>query len=165
MHHLVISCIGEDKKGLVESLSQVISLHHGNWKVSSLHHLSGYFAGVIQVDVSAEHSEKLIESLKGITGLQCDIRLAEDAKKPEEVNLTLEITANDRAGIIQEVSAVIHQQGGNLVKLVSTQESAAHSGQLMFKAKAQVSINDEAIDDIIEAIENIGNDLIVDISR
>jgi glycine cleavage system regulatory protein len=163
MHHLVISFIGEDKKGLVETLSQIIKLHHGNWKVSSLHHLSGYFAGVIQVEVCPEHSEKLIEELKAITGLQCDIKLAKETLTPEEVNLTLEITANDRAGIIQEVSAVIHQQGGNLIKLVSTQESAAHFGQLMFKAKAQVATGGN-IDDLVEALENIANDLVVDIN-
>lgn len=165
MHHLVISCIGEDKKGLVESLSKAISAHNGNWKVSSLHHLSGFFAGVIQVDVNAQSSDNLIESIHAIKGLTCEIGVTKDALAAEEINLTLEITANDRAGIIQDVSSVIHHQGGNLLKLVSTQESAAHSGQLMFKAKVQININKEGIEDLIDSLENIANDLVVDIMR
>ncbi|MCI2284662.1 hypothetical protein L3081_16290 [Colwellia sp. MSW7] len=43
MNHIIISCIGADKKGIVDTLSNVINEHDGNWQVSSLHHLSGYF--------------------------------------------------------------------------------------------------------------------------
>ena len=165
MHHLIISCIGTDKKGLVESLSKAINDCNGNWKVSSLHHLSGFFAGVIEVEVSASNSEKLIELLQKIDGLKCEIGLSKDVLSPAKSDLTLEITANDRAGIVQEVSSVVHHQGGNLVKLVSTQESAAYSGQMMFKAKAQIGINESKVDDLVEALEQIADDLIVDITR
>ena len=80
-------------------------------------------------------------------------------------NLVLEITANDRAGIVQEVSSVIHQQSGNLIKLVSSQASAADSGQDIFKAKVQVSIKEDSVDELISALEQISNDLMVDVSR
>ncbi len=85
---------------------------------------------------------------------------------PEVVsNLVLEITANDRAGIVQEVSSVIHHQSGNLIKLVSSQDSAAYSGQDIFKAKVQIAIADKSIDDLVYALEQIADDLMVDISR
>jgi glycine cleavage system regulatory protein len=77
----------------------------------------------------------------------------------------LEITANDRAGIVQEVSSVIHHQSGNLIKLVSSRDSAAHSGQDIFKAKVQIAIADKSVDNLIAALENIADDLMVDISR
>jgi len=54
MNHLIISCIGPDKTGLVDTLSKIISKHEGNWQVSSLHHLSGFFAGVIEIAVASE---------------------------------------------------------------------------------------------------------------
>ena len=69
MNHLVISCIGPDQAGLVDTLSKVISKHQGNWQVSSLHHLSGFFAGVIEVAVENENSEALINELKAVNGL------------------------------------------------------------------------------------------------
>ncbi|MFB1015604.1 MAG: hypothetical protein QMC51_08110 [Alteromonadaceae bacterium] len=49
--------------------------------------------------------------------------------------------------------------------MVSTQESAAYSGQLMFKAKAKVCVNDKNIDNLVSAIESIADDIMVDILR
>jgi glycine cleavage system regulatory protein len=165
MNHLVISCIGPDQSGLVDTLSTIISKHQGNWQVSSLHHLSGFFAGVIEVAVANEKSENLINELKTIHGLKCQIEIAEPNLPNAVSNLVLELTANDRAGIIQDVSSVIHSQSGNLIKLVSSQNSAAYSGQGIFKAKVQISIDDRSVDKLIRALENIANDLMVDISR
>ena len=70
MNHLVISCIGPEQAGLVDTLSRIISKHQGNWQVSSLHHLSGFFAGVIEVAVAHENSDKLISDLKTNNGLR-----------------------------------------------------------------------------------------------
>jgi len=165
MNHLVISCIGPDQAGLVDTLSTVISKHQGNWQVSSLHHLSGFFAGVIEVAVASEHSEGLVSELKAINGLSCQIEVAEPNLPKTSSNLVLEITANDRAGIVQEVSSVIHHQSGNLIKLVSSRYSAAYSGQDLFKAKVQIAIDEKSIDELISALEQIADDLMVDISR
>jgi glycine cleavage system regulatory protein len=165
MNHLVISCIGPDQTGLVDALSKIISKHQGNWQVSSLHHLSGFFAGVIEVAVASEKSESLISELKAISGLSCQIEMAEPNLPDVVSNLVLEITANDRPGIVQEVSSVIHHQSGNLIKLVSSTNSAAHSGQDLFKAKVQIAIDDKSVDDLISALEKIADDLMVDISR
>ncbi|MCW8865773.1 MAG: amino acid-binding protein, partial [Colwellia sp.] len=128
MNHLVISCIGPDKAGLVDSLSTIINDHQGNWQVSSLHHLSGFFAGVIEVAVDENQCQSLMTALKAISGLSCQIEKATKDSEQVNTNLVLELTANDRAGIVQEISSVIHQQGGNLIKLVSSQASAPHTG-------------------------------------
>ena len=165
MNHLVISCIGPDQTGIVDTLSKIISHHNGNWQVSSLHHLSGFFAGVIEVTVEKENTQALTSQLKSINGLNCQVELAE-ANLPEvSTNLVLELTANDRAGIVQDISSVIHHQGGNLIKLISSQESAPHTGQLMFKAKAQVAMKNDDLDSLISALEHIADDLMVDITK
>jgi glycine cleavage system regulatory protein len=165
MNHLVISCIGPDKTGIVDTLSTIINRHNGNWQVSSLHHLSGFFAGVIEVTVDKKSTQALTTDLENITGLSCQIELAEPDLAKVSTNLILELTANDRSGIVQEISSVIHQQGGNLIKLVSSQSSAPHTGQLMFNAKVQIAIKEEHIDELISALEHIADDLMVDITK
>lgn len=165
MNHIVISCIGPDKTGIVDTLSKIIREFEGNWQVSSLHHLSGFFAGVIEVAVDESKTQALISALKNIDGLNCQVELAALTSEKVSSNLVLELTANDRAGIVQEISSVIHHQGGNLIKLVSSQASAAHTGQLMFKAKAQIAMNETDVDDLVSALEHIADDLMVDITR
>ena len=165
MNHLVISCIGPDRTGIVDTLSKVISRHNGNWQMSSLHHLSSFFAGVIEVAVDKKSTQALTDDLKNIVGLSCQIELAEPNVTQVNTNLILELTANDRAGIVQEISSVIHNQGGNLIKLVSSQSSAPHAGQLMFKAKVEIAMKDDNVDDLISALEHIADDLMVDITK
>jgi glycine cleavage system regulatory protein len=165
MNHLVISCIGPDRTGIVDSLSTIINDHNGNWQVSSLHHLSSFFAGVIEVTVDEKDTQALMDDLKNIEGLNCQMALADPNLSQVNSNLVLELTANDRAGIVKEVSSVIHHQGGNLIKLVSSQSSAPYSGQLMFNAKVQVAMNEDNLDDLIDALEHIADDLMVDITK
>lgn len=165
MNHIVISCIGEDQAGIVDTLSNIINKHDGNWQVSSLHHLSGFFAGVIEVAVSESNTQDLVSALNNIDSLNCQIEIAKPISNKVNSDLILELTANDRSGIVQEIASVIHHQGGNLIKLVSSQASAAHTGQLMFNAKVQVAMNENDVDELINALEHIADDLMVDIER
>jgi len=164
MKHLVVTFIGPDKPGLVDTLSNIVSSHQGNWQTSSMHHLSGHFAGVFEVAVADDKCQQLSLALTNVEGLTVTIEQATPTDS-QAAAVVLELTANDRAGIVQEVSSVIHKQGGNLLKLVSTQDAAPHSGQLMFKAKAQVAVEDASIDELIEALESIADDLMVDITK
>lgn len=165
MNYIVVSFIGPDRPGLVDKLSNLIKQHQGNWQTSSLHHLSGFFAGVIEIAIDDTHSDNLLNALKDIDNLDVTAKQSSVHSSEDKAAIVLELTANDRAGIVQEISSVIHHQGGNLVKLVSTQDSAPHSGQVMFKAKAQITVNEEQVDQVISALENIADDLMVDISQ
>ena len=63
MNHLVISFITDDRPGLVDTLSNVVKQYNGNWQTSSMHHLSGFFAGVVELAVANEHCESLINAI------------------------------------------------------------------------------------------------------
>jgi len=155
-----------DRPGLVDSLSDVVAKYKGNWQISSMHQLSGFFTGVLQIAVVDDKAESLINEIKAIPQLEALFKLvSEPVKQTIQPNLVLELTANDRSGIVQEISSVIHHQGGNLLKLVSTKESAAHSGQNLFKAKASVAVDNNDTQALIDALENLADDLMVDISQ
>ena len=62
MNHLVVSFISPDRPGLVDLLSNVVTNHQGNWQVSSMHHVSGFFAGIVEIAVPKDKAELLISS-------------------------------------------------------------------------------------------------------
>jgi len=165
MNHLIISFITADRPGIVKVLSDLISEQNANWKKSSLHQMSGFFAGVIEIAVPAENASELADKLMGIPGFKMQIEHVQQQVLTPETLLVLELTANDRPGIVQEISSTIHHHGGNLLKLVSSQEAAPHAGHELFKAKVTISANKNTIDTMIDAIENLADDLMVDISR
>ena len=47
---LVITLIGEDRSGIVEEISSVITDHQGEWIESRLANLSGKFTGILRVN-------------------------------------------------------------------------------------------------------------------
>jgi len=130
-----------------------------------MNNLSGFFAGVIEIAVEDQHTDALIKEISAIEEMQTQVVITNPPETTPQATIVLELTANDRAGIIQDISAVIHHQNGNLIKLVSKQDNAAHSGQLMFKAKATIAVPENNIEPLIEALENLADDLMVDISR
>lgn len=165
MNHLIVSFITADRSGIVKTLSDIITEHKGNWQKSSLHHMSGFFAGVVEISAPPEHSKALAEKLAALADFKMQIEHVEHKDTTPETLLVLELTANDRAGIVQEISSTIHHQGGNLLKLVSTQESAPHAGHELFKAKVTISADSKQLNTMINALENLADDLMVDISR
>jgi glycine cleavage system regulatory protein len=165
MQHLVISFITQDRQGIVKELSTVIKQYQGNWQVSSLHKIGHVFAGIIDIEVSKEQTEDLDKALKQLSHLKLHTMLA----APEQTIgnkpvVTLEITANDRVGIIQDVTTIVQQNGGNLLKLVSRQEAAPHTGQMMFMAKLTIEIQPEQQSSLVAALEQLTDDLMVDIT-
>ena len=165
MNNLVVSFISPDRPGIVENLSNLVKQYQGSWQTSSLHHLSGFFTGVIEISISEEYSNNLLDALLSLPDFKCHIETATPDKALNNADLVLELTANDRTGIIQEISSVIHHQGGNLIKLVSNKSSAPHAGHDLFKAKATISVSPKTIEPLIEALEALADDLMVDISR
>ncbi|MBA6415903.1 amino acid-binding protein [Colwellia sp. 6M3] len=165
MNHLIISFMTADRPGIVKVLSDLISEHKANWEKSSLHQISGVFAGVVEIAVPAENATELADKLAILPGFKMQIEHVQQEVSAPETILVLELTANDRAGIVQEISSTIHHHGGNLLKLVSTQEIAPHAGHELFKAKVTISVDKNTIDTMIDALENLADDLMVDISR
>lgn len=165
MKHIIISFISPDRPGIVDQIASVVKNQQGNWQTSSLHHLSGLFAGIVEITVDESHLDDLCAALSNLTELNLQVEVAPDTLATAAEKIILELTANDRAGIVSDISSVIHHHNGNLIKLVSNQQSAAHSGQLMFNAKAHVTIDESAVDNMVTALENIADDLMVDITR
>ena len=83
MKHLVITVIGKDRPGLVETLSDTIYQNNGNWLASSLSKLAGQFAGILQVEVASQYVPVLNQALSHIDGLQ--IHIVEDENKDWDI--------------------------------------------------------------------------------
>ena len=105
---LVVTVIGADKPGIVESLADTITRQQGNWLASSMSELAGQFAGILHVAVPDEHYRSLCEALVMLPGLT--VSFAEGQLSPEPAHqLMLSVTGNDRPGIVHEVASILRQ--------------------------------------------------------
>ena len=73
---LVLTVIGDDRPGLVESLSTAVADHGGSWQESHMAHLAGKFAGILRAEVPQEQAASLEAALRQLAsaGLHVKIR-------------------------------------------------------------------------------------------
>jgi len=163
---LVMTIIGPDRPGLVSDLAKTVSNHNGNWLESKLALLSGQFAGVVRIECSSTDSEKIITALQSASLHDLKIEIARERTPESKASqiISIELIANDRSGIISELTDTISRAGGNIEELESCIENAAHAGHPLFKAEGRISLpEEESSAEFIESLEELSPDLQVSI--
>jgi glycine cleavage system regulatory protein len=131
-------------------------------------HLGGQFAGILRVEIPAANEQPLLKALQSLEPQGLSVSVERDAATtaPTARNLaTIEVIGHDRPGIIREISQVLAQHQVNVEELTSGCESAAMSGETLFRATAKVRLPDSSsVDALRQALERIEADLMVDIS-
>jgi len=164
---MVLSIIAEDRPGLVQTLSQVVTDHAGNWIDSSMARLGGEFAGIVRVDVPNDNVDAFESALAVLatTGIVVSVR----HDKTGMPALTgrradLELTGSDHPGIVHEISSALASQNVSIEELKTEIFSGSMSGGKLFSAKARVVFpNGLGVDDLRHHLEKIAEDIMVDI--
>jgi glycine cleavage system regulatory protein len=169
--YLIMTILGSDRPGLVNSLAETVARHGGNWLECRMTRLAGQFAGIVRVECPQEHVDALLHELQCPSGdpahAGLTVQAARESIEPPRSQRTIEVevVGNDRPGIVRELTAAVAIAGGNIEELATNLESAPMSGHPMFRAKGTISIPESvAIANITTAIENLGSDLSVDVT-
>lgn len=164
MKSIVITMVGNDKPGLIDSIAKIINSADGSWQASSFAQMAGHFAGFAEVQVNEESEQALLKSLSAHPDLTITLSEGLQSSGPSLKKASIEIEGNDRTGIVRELSGVLHQFDLNIMQFDSACESAANWGNLVFKAKACVELPESLdLDELQEALEALSDDLMVDI--
>ena len=163
---LVISFIGDDRPGLIEQISAVVSKHEGNWLESRMSQLAGKFAGIVRVGVPTEHIEGMTEALQALDSEDLSVLVeASEATSNSGAHeiLQLSMIGLDRPGIVREVSQALAKYGINVLEMTTDVTHAPMTGELMFNAEASIEIPENVdVKDLYDQLEVITNDLAVE---
>jgi len=165
---LLLTAVGADRTGLVESLAEKITTVRGNWEESRLARLGGQFAGIVLVTIDSSRTDQLIGSLRELeaTGLQVTARQVSPPASPSTgTHVRLAVTGGDRPGIVRDVSRILAERGVNVEELESSMGSAPMSGEALFVARARLLVPAElSLATLQTALESLGNELMVDLA-
>jgi glycine cleavage system regulatory protein len=136
---LVMTVLGKDRTGLVESIARLVAEHGGNWLESRMCRLGGEFAGILRVHIPAEKRAALEQALAKLNDLSIVVRSDEAPRAAGESHLaTLEVVGPDRPGIVREITHALAAQGVNVEELSTECVSAPMSGEALFQASAML---------------------------
>lgn len=167
--HLVLTFIGQDRPGLVHTLSETVASAGGNWLDARMASLAGQFAGILLVAVDAAQRDALIATLRKLEagGLRLTIQESESAARPPRAGerfARLELIGLDRPGIVRDISRAIAARNASITELETELVSGSFSGEAMFKAQALVQLPDGVdLETLRSDLEALANELMVDL--
>ncbi len=165
---MVLTAIGHDRPGLVETLAEAVANHGGSWVDSSMSRLGGEFAGIVRVLISEEKAEKLEAEL---IELDKDEKISVTVRKNAVAEgqaagqkASFELLGHDQTGIILKVTQILARHEVNVLDLDTSVTIGSMEGKPMFKATAQLLLP-EGLDiaTLQSALEEIAHDIMVDI--
>jgi len=165
MSQLVITIVGEDRPGIVESLAAVVADHGGNWLSSSMSNLAGQFAGIIEVFVEDARSDELATAMGALPGLRVQsVRGVESPEIGEHPVAELDVVGVDQPGIVRGLTGALKELGVNLLQFTSWTEPAPNSGDELFRAVAEFEMSPAIdYDAMTEKLEALAEELAIDI--
>lgn len=163
---LVMTLIGPDRTGLVESVARAVAGHGGNWLESRMCRLGGEFAGILRIEIPAEEKSPLLAALQNIPGLNVVVQPdSKPALSAPGRQTRLEIVGSDRPGIVREITSALARTGVNVEEFSSEVVSAPMSGETLFKAGARLQLPEVCdLAALKKDLEKIAADLLVDVS-
>lgn len=164
---LVLTVIGPDRPGIVESLSSILARHGGNWTQSSMSALAGQFAGVLLAVVPDEASEAVIEALEALSGEELTVtaRTTRELRPGTDTRVfELDLVGHDRPGIVRDITRVLRAHGVNVRELETHVEAASMAGGDLFRARARLEVAADVDVSRLELdLEDLANELMVEL--
>lgn len=162
---MVMTVIGRDRPGLVESLAALIEEHSGNWEESRMVQLGGEFAGLLQVRVPTDTAGDLERALGKLEGMTAVVARSPEIELSGEVLfLELEVVGQDHPGIVHRIAGAVAARGISIEEFESEVGSAPMTGQKMFQAKARLRAPSNVDpDDLTRDLEDLAADLMVEL--
>ena len=166
MTTLVLTVIGDDRSGIVNTLAEVVASHDGNWERSSMSELAGAFAGIVVVTLPegrAADFTAAVQALPDLTIVVHDVDAAE-AEEPDS-RITVELLGNDRPGLVRELTAVFAEHGLSIEEIETGSYEAPMAGGRLFEALLVVPVPKGTDADALRAyLEKLAMELMVDLT-
>lgn len=142
-HYLVISALGNDRTGIVNSVSQTIVEHKGNITSSRMMAMGGEFALMLLVEGDNEVIENIQSALPGIEsslGLTIVSKHTTARHDISRVPCNVSVISMDHPGIVQQVADFFSSRDVNIEEMNTDTYPAAHTGTPMFALNMVVSL-------------------------
>ncbi len=164
---MVLTMIGEDEPGLVETVARTVAAHQGNWLESRMSHMAGKFAGIARVEVPDDQAEALSDALAklGARGLRVAVESSATSETGESFQSAhLELVGSDHPGIVRDISNALARCQVNIEELNTEIVGAPMSGEPLFRATARLRLPSGLTqEDLERELEKVAESLMVEV--
>src|SRR6476659_1626977 len=135
MATFTLTCVGDDRPGLVSAISTPISAHGASWERSQMARLAGKFAGVLLLEVPDDEAEALVADLTALEEIGLHVLLERTDQPPAQptARLHLDLIGADHPGIVAEISRALAASRIGIEELSTDVRDAPMAGGRLFE--------------------------------
>src|SRR4051794_1725700 len=166
MATFTLTCVGDDRSGLVSAISAPISAHGASWERSQMARLAGKFAGVLLLEVPDDGAEALVADLTALEEIGLRVLLERTDQPPAQptARLHLDLIGADHPGIVAEISGALAAYRIGIEELSTDVRDAPMAGGRLFEAQAVLDAPPETdVDGLRTTLEALADELMVEI--
>jgi len=165
--NFVVTLLGRDRLGIVESFSSAVTDHGGTWCESRILQVDDQFAGVFHADLPPDNADRFESDLRA--AFESDFTLAVARSTPDTEaaaswnRFEVRVLCSDRRGLLHDFARLCTAREINIQELQTNLKQAPMSGVKMFEIRAACQsasrIDPDTFSDDVEAL---GQDVVVD---
>lgn len=162
---IIVGFVVEDRPGIIQKLSEVVTGNGGNWLESSMTTLGGYFSGSVLVALPTDKIMSLTDALEALEEFSITIREPIDQDDDEDRHLMqINVLGPDRPGVVREVTNELAARSINILEMETRVRPAPMTGEPLFEADACIDVPEATdLDELTRQLNAIGDELGVDV--
>ena len=146
----IVNFVGQASPATIKQLAAVTHENDGKWLISKVNFIEDQVAGVIKVELPEENADTVKDAFSA-----CQTHR-------EDTVFQLRLDANDRAGIVNEITHALDGQGISILDMDCQRVFIAGGGGVsssLFSAKMAIKLPSELeIDDVANELESLSED-------
>ncbi|MDF2154287.1 ACT domain-containing protein [Vibrio sp. CAU 1672] len=158
----IVNFIGQASPATIKQLAAVTHENGGKWLISKVNFIEDQVAGVIKVELPAQNADIVKEAFSACQTLTVHFVDSDLHAHREDTIYQIRLDANDRAGIVNEITHVLDGQGISILDMDCQRVFIAGGGGIsssLFTAKIALRLpNEMDIDDIANELESLSED-------
>ena len=167
--YLVVTAVGQDRRGTVEMITDVVVKHFANIEESRMARLGGEFAVIMLLSLSDENLDLLTRDLnglneKGLTVISRQTDLSRTEKFQGFVPYEISVLGADHEGIVNSVARYLAAERINVEEMDTRVTNAPNTGTPLFSMTARVQAPPTlSLSELRTKLAEVGDQLDVDI--
>ncbi|USD66370.1 ACT domain-containing protein [Vibrio sp. SCSIO 43136] len=158
----IVNFVGQASPSTIKQLAAVTHENGGKWLISKVNFIEQQVAAVIKIELPSENEDTVKEAFSSIPDLTVQFAAADDSTHDRESIVNIRVDANDRAGIVNEITHVLDGQGVNILDMDCQRVFIAGGGGVsssLFSSTIAMRLPAHLeLDDVADEIESLSED-------
>ncbi|MFC5077386.1 hypothetical protein VTH8203_01300 [Vibrio thalassae] len=158
----IVNFVGQASPTTIKNLASVTHENGGKWLVSKVNFVEDHVAAVIKVELPTENAQAVKRAFSEQQGLLVQITDTAEHRHDQEKVFQLRLDANDRAGIVNEITQFLDGQDIRILDMDCHRVFIAGGGGIgssLFTATMALKIPAEMqIKDVASELESLSED-------